>query len=408
MKYILLLLLLFCSPLMSGGCPAQHNVENLATVKVLLEKNVQGLLIEARGPFVVYNPKNGKKVSRGRYGKRSYCYPHKQGIKWGEDFVGIFQLQFQPTSPDTTFLINGVQYRGAINVYHIEDMLSVVNEVDVESFLKSTLSAKVHPTLPDVVLDAIAIVERTHTYYTVLANHQSFWHVDAKEVNYNGMGLILQHLSVDCAIDHTSRLIMTYNNQPFPALWTEHCGGQTANYSPIFRKDVSTPDGVHSPFAESSRQDFYWTLTLENQEFAKLMKTNRITGIDLFVDPNSNKVYAVRVHDGIHSEDIYFCDLQKLLGKDRLKSNDFMVNIKGNNIIFEGYGDGAGVGLCLYSATQMTERGDTTPQILASFFPDSQLEKMDGYPLIVSPDKHLFISSQRQSAFKKRSRLLHK
>jgi len=408
MKNILFLLLLFCSPLHSERCPTPHNVENLATVKILLEKDVQGLFIEARGPFVVYNPENGKRVSRGRYGKRFYCYPHKQGIKWGEDFVSIFQLQFQPDSPDTTFLINGIQYRGMINVYHVENMLSVVNEVDVESFLKSTLSTKINSELPDVVLDAIAVVARTHVYYTVLANHQSFWHVNAKEADYYGMGLILQHLPIDCAIDHTRHLIMTYNNQPFPALWTEHCGGRTAEYSPIFRKNVLSPDGVHSPFAESSRQDFYWTLTLENQEFAKIVKTNRITGVNLFVDHASNKVYAIRVHDGIHSEDIYFCDLQRLLGKDRLKSNDFLVNIQGNNITFEGYGGGAGVGLCLYSAIQMKEREDTTTQILQTFFPGSRLEKMDFYPLIISSDERLFISSKRQEAFKKRPKLLHK
>lgn len=383
--------------------------EKPATIKILLEKSSEGVLLEARGPYAVYNPENGKKESVGRWGKRFYLHTHDEGIKWGESFLGIFQLQIVPTSPDTTFLIDGVQYRGAIEVYNVENHLSIINEVDIESYLKATLSEKVPPNLPANVLDAVAIIARTDAYYHALLNYDSYWHITKEEAGYHGNALVLQNIALDRAIDNTKYLVMTYEEQPFPGSWTENCAGKTASYSSIFRKNTSTPDGIDSPFASRMRKDSRWTLTLDTQELAKLVKTNRITGMDLFVDHESGKIYATRLHDGSHTEDLNFMALQEKLGKNRLKSNDFNVSIKGNIAQFEGYGAGHGVGLCLYSASQMAERGDEAPAILTQFFPHTNLEKMRSFPkAIVSSKKRSFVSPKQIEASKKKVRLLHK
>ncbi|MCB1083510.1 MAG: hypothetical protein KDK61_04315, partial [Simkania sp.] len=197
--------------------------------------------------------------------------------------------------------------------------------------------------------------------------------------------------------------------QPFPGSWNENCGGKTASYSSIFRKNTVTPEGVESKFAIKNRKDTHWSLTVDTQELAKVVKTNRITGMDLFIDHVSGKVYATRLHDGSHTEDVDFAALQNKLGKDKLKSNDFNVSIKGNIALFEGYGEGNGVGLCLYSATQMAERGDEAPAILAQFFPNTTIEKMRNYPkAIVSSKKRSFVSPKQKEAAKKKYRLLHK
>jgi stage II sporulation protein D len=379
-----------------------------ATVKLLIEKGSSGVLLEARGSFQVINPETGKNLSSGRKGKRFYLYPHKEGIRWGEDFLGIFQIQIVPTSSNTTLLVNGIQYRGAIEVYHVEDKLNIVNEIDVESFLKSTLSQKFQGSYPDSVVDAIAIIARTNAYYHALFNHEAFWHLDAKEEQYTGVGLAYQNLPIERAIDNTRHLVMTFEEQPFPAGWTEHCGGKTAPYQTIFRKNTPTPDGVHSVFAAKERKETRWAFNMNTQELAKVVKTNRITGIDLFVDHFSGKVYAVRIHDGSHVEDVDFLTLQKYIGKERLKSNDFAVSIKDHIASFEGYGAGVGVGLCLYSASQMAERGDDVPRMLAEFFPYTHIEKMRSYPeAIISAHQGSFISPKQKKASEKKRRLLH-
>ncbi|MDJ0652119.1 MAG: SpoIID/LytB domain-containing protein [Simkaniaceae bacterium] len=385
------------------------STEKPATIKVLLEKSIEGILLEVKGPYAIYNPENGKKEGLGKWGKRFYLYPHKEGMKWGENFLGIYQLQIVPTSPDTTFLVNGIQYRGAIEVYNIENTLSIINEVDVESYVKSILNEHVSPTLPPNVLDAVAIIARTDAYYRALLNDDAFWHITKEEVGYRGTALILQNLAIDRAVDNTKYLVMTYEDQPFPGSWTENCGGKTASYSSILRKNTVTPEGVESKFATKNRTESRWSLIVDTRELAKVIKTNRVTGIDLFVDHGSGKVYATRLHDGSHTEDIDFTALQDKLGKEKIKSNDFNVTIKGNIALFEGYGKGNGVGLCLYSASQMAERGDEAPVILAEFFPNTTIEKMRCYPkAIVSTKKRSFVSPKQKGVARKKYRLLHK
>lgn len=387
---------------------AAEDDQKIATIRVLLHKDSSGALLEARGSFQVINPENGKKLSSGKKGKRFYLHPHSEGIKWGENFLGIFQLQIIPTSAETTLLVDGIQYRGAIEAYNVDGKLCIINEVDVESFLKSTLSQKIKARYSDAVMDSIAIVARTDAYYHALFNHEAFWHLDGREINYEGIGLNYQNLDIERAVDNTRHLVMTYEDQPFPATWTENCAGKTAPYQTIYRKNTPAPQGVESAFAAKDRDETRWTFTIDTQDLAKVAKTNRITGIDLFVDHFSSKVYAVRIHDGVHSEDVDIFTLRDHIGKDKLKSNDFAVSIKGNIAAFEGFGKGLGTGLCLYSASQMSERGDDSPRILAEYFPYTHIEKMHAYPeAIVTASKGSFISPKQKKAAEKRHRLLH-
>lgn len=406
--FLILLLPLFAFGKESIKTPEKESGKP-ATIKILLDKDSDGILLETRGPFVVTNPENGKKESSGRKGKRFYLYPHTEGIKWGENYLGIFQLQIAPTSGETTFLVDGIQYRGSIEVYNIEGKLSIINEVDVESFIKATLTETLKgQKFPPNVMDALAIIARTDAYYKALMNYDAFWHVSAEEIGYQGTGLTLQNLEVDRGVENTRHLVMTFEEQPFPGSWTENSGGKTASYASIFRRNTPTPSGVESPFAMKVREDSHWSLTIDTQELAKVVKTNRVTGMDLFVDHFSGRVYAARLHDGTHQENVDFLELQKALGPDKLKSNDFSVSIKGNVAIFEGYGKGPGVGLCLYSAKQMAERGDDAPQILSEFFPGTTIEKMRCYPeAIVSSKKSSFVSPKQKQAAKKKYRILH-
>ena len=84
-------------------------------------------------------------------------------------------------------------------------------------------------------------------------------------------------------------------------------------------------------------------------------------------------MYALAASDGQTSHQIDFIRLQKALGAARLKSSDFTVKVSGEQIVFSGFGEGHGVGLCLYSANQMAERGEKAQKILSTFFPETKL-----------------------------------
>lgn len=347
-----------------------------ATIKVLITKQTEELLLEVRGRYQIYNPADGFLIASGITDKRSFLIPSENGIKWGELFPGIFQIRIVPGDSQSTILVNGIQYRGCVEIYNIEDTLNVVNEIDIENYIKSTLTYQFPESMNNEVMEAIAILARTNAYYMVSRNPNVFWHVDGNEIGYQGYALIFQNLHVDRAVENTHHMVLTYNKNPFATAWTQNSAGKTAEFAAIFRKESPAPSGVTAPLAEKDRDKHRWSFTLTKQQLAKIAKTNNVTEVKLFQEKGSGKVYGIRIVDRSDSHDIDFFNLQKAIGKNRLLSNDFTVTLAGDTISFTGFGEGHGVGLCIYSANLMARRGDNTSKILAAFYPNTQLENI--------------------------------
>ena len=345
-------------------------------IHVLLEKDVTEAFLEVCGPYYIFNPYDGSKISSGILGKRFIVRPTSLGLKWGQEFPGIHQMIVIPRSSDTSILLNGIQYKGAIGIYKVNEYINLINQIDVESYLKSILSTQFPYPLESEAMAALAIAARTTSYYQIYKNNDSFWHVDGKIIGYQGSALVIPDSSTSHAIDATKNLILLNqkdeHNTPFIATWTEHCGGKTASLQTVFRKDLDAPpEGVEAPIAALDRKDSRWSYSISTENLASLLDMKKISSIDLFQDSTSNKVYAIRIKYGDNTKDIDFFTFQKMVGKKFLKSNDFSVFMRDDEIHFIGYGKGHGVGLCLYSASAMAQNGDMAIKILSKFFPNT-------------------------------------
>lgn len=346
-----------------------------ATLKVLLHKQAPELTLEVKGRHYIYNPLDGTEISWGILSKRHTVRAEPYGIHWGEKFPGSYQLRFVPGDSQSAILVNGIQYRGCVELYLTDGKFNVINEVDVENYLKSTLSAEFPATMNDEVMSAIAIVARTNAYFISQRNQHAFWHVTAEDTGYKGAAM-LSKPHVERAVDATYHAILTYNNAPFAAAWTQNSAGRTAAYTAIFRKAITTPAGVVAPIAQKDRNHSQWSCSFSKASLASAADLPNVTSVDLYVAPESDKVYAVKVAGDSHVKDYDFTTFQHLIGKHKLRSNDFKVQLKGDEIVFTGYGEGPGVGLCLYSAKALAERGEKAPKILAEFFPETRLDKV--------------------------------
>lgn len=346
-----------------------------ATVKVLLHRQASETLLEAKGRYEIYYPLDETKISSGINSKRHSITVGEYGLKWGEDFKGIHQLRFVPVDSQSSLLVNGIQYRGCIEVWSNDGKLNIINEVGVEPYLKSILSVAFPTPLHDEVMSALAIVARTNAYFIGSRNKQSAWHVIASDVGYQGASF-LPKKHIDRAVDTTYHLILTYNDTPFAATWTQNSAGKTVDFAAVFRKALSTPPGVTAPIAAKDRQQNKWTYALPKSSLAQATDLPQVTGVDLYLTPQAEKVYAVKVTGETQVKDFDFTTFQRIVGTQKLRSNDFTVVTKGDEIIFTGFGEGPGVGLCIYSAKAQAEKGEKAPQILEAFFPQTKLEKV--------------------------------
>lgn len=347
-----------------------------ATMKVLIAKQKDKVYLEAKGAHNIYNPLNGILLAEESSKTKEWVTTDNRGLQWDGLLPGVFQFRVVPANSQTTLHVDGTEYKGCLEVYEMKGKLYVINEIDIERYLKSTLSSLPVTELDEEVMDAIAIAARTNAYYLATRKNESFWNVDAQEVGYQGQGVTLQNLEIERAINSTRHMVMLYKGMPFPATWTKDCAGRTADYASIFRKTVRAPQGVESPFAAHDREKHSWKFSISKKELAKALDAKFVSGLDLYKDEKTEKVYAARLKDGASDKQFDFSKLQNALGAGRLKSNDFHVEINGDQVIFHGFGEGSGVGLCLYSASALADKGNKAPKILSTFFPETQLQNV--------------------------------
>ena len=194
-------------------------------IRVLVVNERPGVVVEVKGKYRLYDPKDLKHISTRFLGKRKYIQALKGGLQWGEEFPGLYQVMIVPDEQNITVVVDGVEYRGSIYIYDIEGKISVVNEVFIEDYLASLLAPQVRSIYPEEMLAAIAITARTNAYYQVENPKNAYWDVDGKAIKYQGHSVTDGRSPIEQAIDASRYLIMsrspadTQKAVPIQAQW---------------------------------------------------------------------------------------------------------------------------------------------------------------------------------------------
>ncbi len=165
-----------------------RNFPKQPMLKVLLAEDQESFVVEVNGTYNVYDPYTGKKLESA-FSKSSYeMIPTVEGIKWGPEFPGIYQILLIPDSKESSVIVNGIQYPGAVAFYIVESTLAAVNWVSLEDFTTSILSSSFFPKDQDQreALSAYAIAVRSLAYQALLQSTHGFWDITANSAGYKG------------------------------------------------------------------------------------------------------------------------------------------------------------------------------------------------------------------------------
>lgn len=180
-------------------------------IKVLLAKEVRSALLEARGAYRVLNKDGKKLLSFGMTGKRFVAHALSNGLRWGEEFPGIYTITVAPLDPTTCFYVDGLQYKGMLHVYcSTKGNITIVNEVPVEEFVKCTLPLKISSAISREAMAAMVIAARTNAYAKVYYRPEtpSLWDISAKEAGYLGLGVTMGKTGVEDAVFATEHIVL--------------------------------------------------------------------------------------------------------------------------------------------------------------------------------------------------------
>lgn len=178
------------------------------SLELLIAHDSPGVVLEVKGKFKIYDPNTKEHVDTRFTGKRKYIQALENGIKWGDEFPGVHQLLIVPDEGVTT-LVDGTEYRGSIYVYDIGRTISIVNKVDIEDYLRSTLAEYASKPLHLETYSAIAIAARTNAYFQMDNPRNPYWAIDGSVGNYKGETATKPNTKIEQAINATKYMVMS-------------------------------------------------------------------------------------------------------------------------------------------------------------------------------------------------------
>ena len=271
-------------------------------------------------------------------------------------------------------LVNGTHYLGKIQVLRGSNSLYLINELSLEDYIKNVVSAEVGTNWDMEALKVQAVISRTYALYQKTQNTNENYDITSSVLHqvYKGSSIDTR---ISYAVMNTEGEVLTYNGNLIEAFYHSTSGGRTEDPAEVFGKSYPYLKPVESNCEISPY--WIWERRIPVEELEKALNIKDIKNIQIKSYTSTQRVKTV---DVFHSEGVLNVeskDLRKILGWSRLPSTNFTVSRDNNDYVFDGKGYGHGVGLCQWSALEMSREGMTYKQILDYFYPGTKLEKYE-------------------------------
>ena len=212
------------------------------SVKELLMHDQDAVIVEVKGTYNLYDPRNGDLISSRFKGKRRNLRATREGLVWVEEFPGVHQIAIIPDSYATKVIVDGIEYIGGVFIYDVGGTISVVNKLPVEDYLDSIMTPMFRNEMPQELLTALAITARTNTYYQAKNSKTPYWDVDASQVGYKGTLTTTTGSPVQKALQQTRFMVLNrdgangYLMVPFAVQWGAYNIGKAPQDQPMYSK----------------------------------------------------------------------------------------------------------------------------------------------------------------------------
>jgi stage II sporulation protein D len=289
-------------------------------------------------------------------------------------------------SPRNDLEAEGQPLRGLIEVRSKGKRLLVINELDIEDYLKGVVPEEMAYDWHPEALKVQAIVARTYALYQKRHNSgQGFDLVSTvQDQVYQGVGRERPETSM--AVAMTDGLVVTYGDELALTLYHSTSAGPTQNIREVWGQDLPYLRGVDCPFDEDSPY-YRWEKKIPLQQFENSLKQSGLSVGSLatftpYLWTSSSRVKETRV---LHSRGELFLkgeEIRKIVGYRALPSTRFDVVAVGRDIILRGQGYGHGVGLCQWGTKIQSEQGKLFLEILQYYYPGVQVRDYRTLPIV--------------------------
>ena len=289
-------------------------VEGAQSIRVLLSADVHKLDVQAEGAvWLTDSSRNGRAIRSSAhitaYGKgflvNGVRMAHERlTMRAGEQGLTLMLVKPNEKAPgaanDQRFT---VPVSGLVHIVRKGKGFLVINQVDLEEYVKGVVPAEVNSSWHPEMLKAQAVAARTYALYQQMLSAARDYDVVAtvQDQVYKGKNGI--DAAVSRAVDETRGLVLTYQNAPIYAAFSSTTAGLTEDAMNVWAKDYPYLKGVECPFDLDSPY-YHWTVSFRLDKLEESLRqqgfaVGAIASMEPLLFSRGGRVAKLRV---VHSE----------------------------------------------------------------------------------------------------------
>ena len=313
-------------------------------------------------------------------------------------------LAFSPVDPSGMVMVGTRNYRGTVILFAGRNGLTAVNRLGLESYLAGVVSAEMgrRDSIEEQALMAQAVVSRTYAL-----KNRGRWSTLGFDLYATVSDQVYGGVAAETplawrAVTATAGLVVMYGGAPIDAFFFSTCGGRTARGTEVFTGadrsylvsiEDTDPDGA--AYCRISPR-FYWRAEWSGEGLRDILRESIPASLGTTITSRA-VIQSVRVGERSPSGRVSRLTLaidgrelaatgpavRQMLRPARgelLRSSIFTLSetISAGHLtrlVAEGHGAGHGVGLCQWGAVGRARAGQRYSEILAAYFPNTEIER---------------------------------
>jgi stage II sporulation protein D len=274
--------------------------------------------------------------------------------------------------------VDGNAYRGLLEIRRKGNgRLLVVNELDLEDYLKGVIAAEIPSDWEREALKAQAVASRTYALYQKRTTGKRPYHVLATVDSQVYLGKRGERPRTLSALRETAGEVIRYQGEVIPAFYHASCGGHTEDALGLWGIDAPYLKGVDCDCQEISAYGD-WEKRFPLSDVIRALRregypVTTIQGVASGMITAGGRVVDVRFRHPGGTTSVPAESIRAELGHTRVPSVFFEPELADREVVFSGRGRGHGVGLCQWGAQEMALRGYDYRAILLHYYPGTTI-----------------------------------
>lgn len=259
---------------------------------------------------------------------------------------------------------------------------NTVENINMEDYLVGVVSSEVPVSFEKEAIKAQAVAARTYALkqmenrqnesYDVKDDTSSQVYKSNEELKNIWKDKYDENINkIKNAINETKGQYLTYDNKIIYAFFFSTSNGKTEDNKDVFGQDLPYLKSVDSSFDENETSNFKMEKTIPLSEFYQKLGINyddnlNISNIEL---TSSGRIKNITINNNTFKG-------VEVRSKLSLRSTDFKIEKKDNNVVITTKGYGHGVGMSQYGANALAKQNKNYEEILKYYYKGTNIQKL--------------------------------